>query len=246
VRPAAQHGGHHLIADHERPHVGPVVVEELLQAIDVAPQLQGAEETIGAVGVADPDHALALGAEQRLDDDVPAELLERRQRVAEALCHDRARGRQAGGLEERRGVVLVDPVLDGRRRVHDPHPCLLEAAQGVHAEDHLFKRPGRDGAHEDHVLPLERDAGRAEDGVAADARRQLRHQAALGGHPASLKSPQQALGVPATPPAEDDDPHATKERRSTAAFTPPAQNVLPLRRFVIVTAAGLKSSGSIL
>ena len=42
------------------------------------------------------------------------------------------------------------------------------------------------------------------------------------------------------------DLHAKNDCRRISGFTPPARNVRPLVRLVIVTSAGLNSSGSIL
>jgi hypothetical protein len=88
VRAAAQHGGDDTVADHEGPHVGFPVRHELLQAVHVPAELESAQRAVGGVGVGHADHALALRAEERLEDDVAAELLEGGQRVVEALGHD--------------------------------------------------------------------------------------------------------------------------------------------------------------
>ena len=57
---------------------------------------------------------------------------------------------------------------------------------------------------------------------------------------------EEALRVPAPLLPQDGDPHAKNDRRRTSGFTPPARNVRPLVRLVMVTSAGLNSSGSIL
>ena len=73
-------------------------------------------------GSRDAHHAAALGAEQRLDDDVAAEGRERLQGGVGVLADDRRRHRQAGGLEPARWPgTCPRTISSGARRVEDAH-----------------------------------------------------------------------------------------------------------------------------
>src|SRR3954467_1591005 len=75
----------HPPADDQRAQVAAVVGQRLLQVVDRALELQRVEDAGGGVGAVPPRHPRPHRAEQRLDDDVAAELLERLERVVGAL-----------------------------------------------------------------------------------------------------------------------------------------------------------------
>ena len=80
--------------------------------------------------------------------DVGAELVERLERILGALAGDGARGRQAGGGEQRGAEELVDRVLDRERAVDGAHADGGQRVQRVDAEDDLLERATWDGTHD--------------------------------------------------------------------------------------------------
>jgi hypothetical protein len=72
------------------------VVERLLQVVHGAFERQRVEDPMGHVGVVHSRHPGPHRAEQRLDDHVPAELLEGLERVLGSLARDRPRRGHAG------------------------------------------------------------------------------------------------------------------------------------------------------
>ena len=119
---APDHGRHQPAADHERADVPPPVGDELLEVEHRARHLEGPAGPVGEVGVGHPHDPSALGAEERLDDDVAAERLERRQGVVDAFAHAGSRRGDARVLEERRREVFVHGALDAARRVDTGTP----------------------------------------------------------------------------------------------------------------------------
>ena len=112
------------------------------------------------------DHAAALRAEQRLDDHVAAQDLERLQGRVGVLADDGGRHAQPGGLQQGRGQVLVHADFDGPRRIEDADAGRLEPVQQVHAEDDLLQRTRRHRANQDAV-----ERGKGEPGRVSARRR---------------------------------------------------------------------------
>ncbi len=113
-------------------------------------------------------HAAALRAEQRLDDHVAAQQLERLQGRVGVLADDGGRHAQAGRLQQGRGQVLVHANLDGPRRIEDADAGRLEPVQQVHAEDDVLQRPRRHGADQDAVERGKGEPGRVSAGAGAE------------------------------------------------------------------------------
>ena len=235
----------HAPADDERAQVAAVVRQRLLQVVDGALELQRMEDAVGHVGVVDARHPRPHRAEQRLDDDVPAELLEGLQRIVGALAGDRPRRGHARTRQQRRGEELVDRALERARAVDAGHAARLERVQGVDAEDDLLERPARDAAHDHGVALVERHLAAAHGDVAVDAPDHARH-----GQDAMLVAARrqrvgELLRVPAPARPQDRDGQPQNERSSTSRLTAPASKLRPLPRLVSRICAGLKSSGSI-
>ena len=133
------------------------------------------EDAVGDVGVVHARHPRPHRAEQRLDDDVAAELLEGLERVVGALAGDRPRRGHARARQQRRGEELVDGALDRARAVDARHAARLERVQGVDAEDDLLERAARDAAHDHGVAAVERHVAAAHGDVAVDAPDHARH-----------------------------------------------------------------------
>ena len=230
----------HPPADDERPQVA-IGRERLLQVVDGALELERVEDAVGDVAVVDPRHPGAHRAEQRLDDDVAAELVEGLERVLGALAGDRPRRGDPGPGQQRRGEELVDRPLDRARAVDDGHAPRHERVQHVDAEDHLLERAARDAAHDHRVAAFEA----AHRDVAVDAPDHAGH-----GHEQVLVAARreragQLPRVPAAARPQDRDPQPQKERSSTSRLTRPASKLRPLPALVSLICAGLKSSGSI-
>ena len=127
------------------------MAHELLQIEDRLRPFQGAEGAPGHFRIGDAHHAAALGAEQRLDDDVAAQSRERFQGGVGVLAHDGRRHEQAGRFQPGAGQVLVHAGFDRGRRIEDADAAGLQPMQHVHAEDDLLQRARRHGADQDAV-----------------------------------------------------------------------------------------------
>ena len=102
------------------------------------------------VYVGHPHHPPAFRAEERLDYDVAAEVLERFEGGVGVLTDDGSGNSQARGLQASAGQVFVHACLESPRRVQDRHASRLESVQHVHSENHLLEgswrhRPDHDG-----------------------------------------------------------------------------------------------------
>ena len=150
------------------------------------------------------DHAPALGPEQRLDDHVPAERLERILGVVGPLTYHRHWHRQPGRDEPDVRQVLVHARFHGPRRVQHRHPGRGRRVQQVHAEHDLLQRPGRHRADDHAVVPGERAERwtrvRATRGQPAEVEH-VRRVTQFG------RGPQKVLDVPAGAAGNDGDPH---------------------------------------
>ena len=100
---------------------------------------------------------MAQRTEDWLDDHV-AQCPDRRHHLVGLLADDRFWSRQAGIVQQRRGVELVDAPLDRARRVHDRHAAILDPMEGVHPINDLFQGPARDNPGQDRVGVKEGDA----------------------------------------------------------------------------------------
>ena len=95
--------------------------------------------TVRDVAVGNADDPIAHRPEQRLDDDVAPQPIERLHRAVVALAHDRRRRRHPGVGEHRAGPRLVDRALDRARAVDTTDAVGGEDVQRVDAEDHLLQ-----------------------------------------------------------------------------------------------------------
>ena len=155
----ALHRAGDLAGDDEHAQVSPAGGRDrALDVVDGPLQLQGAEHSMGHIAVLDAHDPVAHGAEQRLDDDVAAQPLERPHRAVVALAHDRGRGGHAGQREHRAGPRLVDRPLDRARAVDAPDAVLGEDVQRIHAEDHLLQRAAGEPADDQQVQRVQRHA----------------------------------------------------------------------------------------
>ena len=111
---------------------------------------------MGHIAILDAHDPVTHRAEQRLDHDVAAQLLERLHRVVVALADDRGRRGQPGQGQQRARPRLVDGPLDRARGVDAADALLGEDVERVHAEDHLLQRAAREAAHDQQVERVER------------------------------------------------------------------------------------------
>jgi hypothetical protein len=236
----------HAAADDERAEVAAVVAQRLLQVVDGALELQRLEDAVGDVGVVHPRHPRSHRAEQRLDDDVAAELREGLERVVGALAGDGPRRGHARARQQRRGEELVDGALERARAVDAGHAAGLERVQGVHAEDDLLERPARDAPHDHGVAVVEPHVAAAHGDVAVDAPEHARHGQDAMLVPARRQRIGELLRVPAAARPQDRDGQPQNERSSTSRLTAPASKLRPLATLVSRICAGLNRSGSIL
>src|SRR5262249_22511788 len=145
----APHGGQNSLAQHKEPQVTTIMRNEALQVDYRADVLQGVADTPASIYIGDLDDAPAFVAEQRFDDDVTAQALERFQRGVGILAyfgirHEQASGGEAGGAE-----VFIDARFQRLGRVHDNGAIRGTALQHIHTKDDLLQRSGRHGADED-------------------------------------------------------------------------------------------------
>ena len=220
--------------------------QRLLEVVDGALERERVKDAVRDVRVVHARHPGAHRAEQRLDDHVAAELLERRERIVGALAGDRARRRHAGLGQQRRGEELVDRPLDRARAVDARHAAGDERVQRVDAEDHLLERAARDAADEHRVAAVELELAAAHGDGAVDPPDHAGHL-----HQAMLVATRregvdQLLRMPAAGRSQDRDGQPQNERSRTSRLTWPASKLRPLSTLVSRTCAGLKSSGSIL
>jgi hypothetical protein len=203
------------------------------------------EDPVRDIGVVHARHPGAHRAEQRLDDHVAAELLERSERILGALAGDRPRRGHARPGQQRRCEELVDRPLDRARAVDAGHAPLGERVQRVDAEDDLLEGAARDAAHDHGVAAVEPELAAAHRDVAVDAPEQARHRH----EPMLVATRREGVGkaprVPAAARSQDRDGQPQNERSSTSRLTRPASKLRPLATLVSLICAGLKSSGSI-
>ena len=125
------------------------MTDDLLEIEDRADPFERMKRAPGQLAMADADQAAAFGAEQRLDDDVAAQLIER----LEGRC-----GRLTGPGRGDRKVRLpragpasgtCPPPPRWPRGIEDRDARRRDPVQGIHAEDDLFEAPRRHHPHQD-------------------------------------------------------------------------------------------------
>ena len=114
------HGSDALNAHHHDAQVAVLVREELLEVVDVAAQLRSPENPPSGVCLGDAHHANPPTAKERLDHHVLTQCLECLHRSHEVLADAGLGDAQAGLLQQRQGVVLVDHFLDGVGGIDHP------------------------------------------------------------------------------------------------------------------------------
>ncbi len=147
----ASHRAQHAAVEDEDADVVTGVRYGPLEIKHGADAFQGVERSPGQLAIADAYQAAALGAEQRLDDDVAAEHVESRQGGRGRLAGPGRRDGQAGRVEEGQRQVLVDGRLDRSRRVEHGDARRGDPVQGIHPEDDLLEAARRHHPHEHAV-----------------------------------------------------------------------------------------------
>ena len=183
---------------------------------------------MGQVAVLDAHDPVAHRAEQRLDDDIAAELVECLHRVVVALADGRGRGCHPGEGQHRARPRLVDRALDRARAVDATDTLLGEDVQRVHPEDHLLERAAREPTDDQQVERVERSAVGTEH-VHASAGVDDRTKPHSGDREhlvtASGERSDQPARVPRAGRAEDGDAertaHDVNERSSTSGASSP-------------------------
>ena len=248
----AFHGSRYLARDDEHPQISAAGGRDrALNVVDGPLELQRAEHSVGHVAILDANDPVAHRAEQRLDDDVFPQPLERLHGALVALADDRRRSPNAGAGKHRPCPRLVDRALERTRTVDDAHTERVEHMQRVHAEDHLLERTAGKAADEQQIQLVQHHALWAEHvsitllvDFGVHSRSGDRDHVVA----ASDERGEQPARVPGARRPEHSDMqapgHCSNERSSTSGASMPPWWTRPDSVLVSVTAAGLNSSGS--
>ena len=266
VRADAAHRRDRVPARHEHAPVVP----RMGQGLDIALQVgqaamergvraaQGGldgQRDVHAVDAAEPELALALRAEQRLEHErTTGRALARDQALGdgERLGGPGGRGGDAGGMQQQAGHRLVDAALDGARIVVDRHAELAQRMQHTQPLGHLLEAAAGDAAHQHGVRQSVAEAGQHE---AVPGLRGV--DAAVGEIDAATRRAalaQRALQLARVPAdAVGHDGHARAAAaahgvihaaRSRSMRRPPVCQVRPDSRWLTQTSAGANSAPS--
>ena len=124
------HGTENPPLKHEHPEIVTGMADHSLKVENGFQTLESMEGPPGEFPVAHPDEPTSFRAEERFDDHIAAQALERRQRLGGRLSGPGWGNRKAGVFEKSQAEELVDGSLDGPGRVPDRNAGRVDAMTG--------------------------------------------------------------------------------------------------------------------